>query len=292
VYGPSSPVKELLKVLVQSFPVPDVDFIYYHQDVLRAGDLSASKLKESDTHVPILVTSKNESEDRFVLFIDWHYQINDHNGGWNRLMADINKIHDKYLWEEKKDKALWRGAASDALYCLADWNTFPRGRAVFMSKFVYPHLIDAGFTRYFKFKRESVDQPLLHERVGLVSHMSPLEQIEYKYLVDIDGISSSGQSLQWKLLSGSAVMKQKSPDVMWFSSQLIPWQHYIPLKADVSDLAERVIWARTNDAEAKVIGENGRNFALEHLTPEHTLLYCFKVLKKYAALQNFQPKAK
>ena len=32
---------------------------------------------------------------------------------------------------------------------------------------------------------------------------------------------------------------------------LQPWVHYIPVKADLSDLVERIHWARDNDDKAK-----------------------------------------
>ena len=290
VYGPNSPIKELLKVLVKNFPVPDLDFIYYHQDILRKEDLVRAKMKESKVYAPIFVSAKKKSEDRLVLFIDYVYLINDFTTGWNRLLQLITENHGKYDWSSKTEKALWRGAASDAIYSWENWQKHPRGHAVYLSEYVYPNLIDAAFTHYGKFSNESVDQPLFNERLGLRPFMPQVDQMKYKYLVDIDGVSCSGTSLKWKLLSGSLVMKQDSADVMWFSSQLIPWEHYVPLKKDVSDLVEKVLWARKNDEDAKQIGENGRAFALEHLTPEHTLLYCFKVLKKYASLQRFQPK--
>ncbi len=223
VYGPSSPVKELLKVLVKNFPVPDIDFIYCHQEVLRKEDLIQAKMKECEVYVPIFVSAKKQSEDRLILFIDYEYLINEFTTGWNRLLQLITENHNTYHWSDKIEKALWRGAANDAAYGWETWQKNPRGHAVYLSEYVYPNLIDATFTSFHKFINESVDQPLFNERLGISPFMSPVDQMKYKYLIDIDGVSCSGPSLKWKLLSGSLVMKQDSGDVMWFSSQLIPW---------------------------------------------------------------------
>jgi len=38
----------------------------------------------------------------------------------------------------------------------------------------------------------------------------------------------------------------------------IPWVHFVPVKADLSDLLEKITWLRENDAKAKEIALNGR----------------------------------
>lgn len=99
-----------------------------------------------------------------------------------------------------------------------------------------------------------------------------------------------GHATYYKFLSNSLVMKQNSDNVMWFSSRLIPWEHFVPLYNDLRDVKEKVQWARENDGEAKKIADSGRQFALDHLMPEQILEYCYKTLVKYASLQTFQPK--
>ena len=39
----------------------------------------------------------------------------------------------------------------------------------------------------------------------------------------------------------------------WFYHDLKPWEHYVPIKKDFSDLKEKVEWLRQNDEEAKRI---------------------------------------
>jgi hypothetical protein len=114
--------------------------------------------------------------------------------------------------------------------------------------------------------------------------------MEYKYHIDIDGVTCTFLALQWKLLSGCLVFKQSSEDVMWFYPELIPWKHFVPVYTDLRDIKEKISWAKTHDAEARQIAQNGREFALTHLMPEHILLYCYKTIFRYAALQKFHPK--
>lgn len=48
---------------------------------------------------------------------------------------------------------------------------------------------------------------------------------------------------------GSLIIKQDSHYYEHFYHLLEPWVHYVPMKRDVSDVTERVMWARENDGE-------------------------------------------
>ena len=41
----------------------------------------------------------------------------------------------------------------------------------------------------------------------------------------------------------------------WTGYQIIPGEHYIKIKPDLSDLVEKLEWAADNDAEAKRIAQ-------------------------------------
>ena len=47
-----------------------------------------------------------------------------------------------------------------------------------------------------------------------------------------------------------------------FYSDLKPWVHYVPVKADLSDLIEKIRWAKNNDDKAKKIVNNAQKFVL------------------------------
>ena len=52
------------------------------------------------------------------------------------------------------------------------------------------------------------------------------------------------------------MLKMESQYREHFYRHLEPFQHYVPVRGDLSDLTERIEWARRNDAEAKTIAEN------------------------------------
>ncbi len=59
------------------------------------------------------------------------------------------------------------------------------------------------------------------------------------------------------------VLKVASPSGFrqWYYSELQPWTHYVPVKADLSDLHEQIDWCRTNAEECRRIAAMGQAFA-------------------------------
>lgn len=44
---------------------------------------------------------------------------------------------------------------------------------------------------------------------------------------------------------------------------MVPWVHYIPIKEDLSDMEELIVFARENDDVARTIAQNGYDFVRE-----------------------------
>ena len=175
------------------------------------------------------------------------------------------------------------------IYNFANWTTIPRGHLV-RESVQHPELIDAAFSEYPARCAEQDINRCINE-MGTIRPLPWEEVLHYKYHMIIDGVTCSFPATQWKLLSGGLSFKQESEDIQYYYDELIPWTHYIPVKHDLSDMRNKILWAKTHDREAQEIAKNAREFALTHLMPEHILLYCYKVLCKYASLQKFQPSA-
>ena len=56
----------------------------------------------------------------------------------------------------------------------------------------------------------------------------------------------------------------------WFYDDLIPWENYVPVAPDMSDLMSKISWLIKNDSEAQRIGRAGLALA-EHLTYEREI---------------------
>jgi hypothetical protein len=87
--------------------------------------------------------------------------------------------------------------------------------------------------------------------------------IRDKFAIDIDGQTNTWANLLVRLHQGCCVLKVESQFGyrQWYYHRLRPWEHFVPVSADLSDLADRVDWVRTHDAAAAEIARNGRNLA-------------------------------
>jgi hypothetical protein len=88
------------------------------------------------------------------------------------------------------------------------------------------------------------------------------EQVCYKYLINISGHTSSNRE-NWILKSGCLMLAVESlyDDYTWIKNNIKPWKHYVPIKSDLSDLEEKILWCRSNDDECKQIVKRARVFA-------------------------------
>jgi Glycosyl transferase family 90 len=99
--------------------------------------------------------------------------------------------------------------------------------------------------------------------VALGQGTSRRRQLRNKYLLDIDGGVRTWDAWAWKTLSGSVVLSPESVWETWFTRAFEPWQHFVPLAADLSDLSERLEWCRTHDNECQTMAHRARRRAID-----------------------------
>ena len=120
---------------------------------------------------------------------------------------------------------------------------------------------------------------------------------QYKYQINIDG-TVAAYRFPYLMAGGSLILKQDSGYYEHFYHKLVPWVHYIPgvlskwvmlkvycmcnlfvcvtVKQDISDLVEKLEWAKENDDSAKEIATNAVHLTMEELLPQK--LYCYIAL--------------
>jgi len=64
-----------------------------------------------------------------------------------------------------------------------------------------------------------------------------------------------------KLALPGLLFHHVTPTKDWFHDLLVPWEHYVPVNEDLSDLKAKYDWAQKHPREAKNIAENGTRFA-------------------------------
>ena len=72
------------------------------------------------------------------------------------------------------------------------------------------------------------------------------------------------------MYSNSVVFKVDSHYEQWYYKELKEWVHYIPVKADLSDLEDKYKWALENDEKCQERANNAKNF-MTNLTYENVI---------------------
>jgi len=264
---------EVLKDLATGLPLPEIDFL------ASLWDSYDNPLYLENTHCPVFTICKMKENRKGVLYPEFR-----HFSYRLRIFKDINWTSQHVPWEQKNEKAYWRGMSSGWNYSLLGWDSRPRSRLVLFSK-EYPDLADAAFTSPYSLEK-TVKEWM--EFYGLFQPWNyPTDHLKYKYLISIDG-NTFASNLWWQLLSNSAVLKNDSEYLEWFYKGLEPYVHYIPFSFDVSDLGEKIKMLQADDSATKNIAEQGRAFALEHLSNEDLMIYFYRLLWAYSELFNKQ----
>ncbi|XP_053482642.1 protein O-glucosyltransferase 2 [Ictalurus furcatus] len=252
--------------LTRKVRLPDVEFF------VNLGDWPLEKRRTSEKLHPIFSwCGSNDTRDIVMPTYDLTESILETMG---RVSLDMMSVQANTgpEWNEKNSTAFWRGRDSRR----------ERLELVKMAR-ANPTLLDAAFTNFFFFKHdESLYGPL-------VKHVSFFDFFKYKYQINVDG-TVAAYRMPYLLAGDSVVLKQDSIYYEHFYSQLQPWVHFIPFKADLSDLLEKIQWAKDHDEEARKIAQAAQQFARIHLMGDSIFCYYFKLFQEYAKLQVTQPK--
>jgi hypothetical protein len=101
--------------------------------------------------------------------------------------------------------------------------------------------------------------------------VSPFEVIKNnKYVIDIEGVGYSGR-VKLLLHSNRPLFLQDRPLKEFYYQWLVPYEHYIPVKRDLSDLIQQYEWAEANSDQVAEIAANATRFAKQYLSKEFAL---------------------
>jgi hypothetical protein len=281
--GTDNAFEKALKTLLLYAQIPNVDFIYCPMDGLPEPYMRRDFYLTGDPHTqaPVFAKAKLLSAPYAILIPD-QFSLSKE---WFDVANEILALNQEIRWDQKKEAALWRGGFTDI--------GLPQGGFV-------PHFRDCPRFKISKLSSKSpewVDAGLgwsdcaeLDALLQLEQTMKPgaskREHLLCKYLPVLDGHMCTYPGYQWRLLSNSVSFKQDSEQVQWFYSALKPYVHFVPVKNDMSDLMDRIEWAKMHEKQVLQIVENAREFAENHLMIEDDYVYLAEALKQYAKIQK------
>lgn len=264
---------ESFRELASFAPLPEVDFIFSTHDDLNNRTTHLEKV------APIFVFAKSQDAPSHLILIPDFESLH----GNSKQIRDTFRGNALYPWKTKQPKALWRGAMTGGDFTPETFLSFPRTKAITAS-LANPHLIDAKFTNLTQcFDCETI-RDLYGEYFG--QFLSTQQQIAYKYQLLIDGNTCAYSRAFWQLFSNCVIFKQTSKSIQWYYRALKPYEHYVPIAADLSDLEDKIHWARKHDKTVQKISENAQHFAHENLSHPRVLQYLYLLLLEYSKLQK------
>lgn len=254
-FEPIDRFQKALLTLCKLTSLPSVDFLVNHED---GTGVPFYLTENKEDQAPLFGWAKLKTTPYLILIPDYRSVSTLWFDDLRKLVEGKRYAGKKPAWAERENKAFWRGAYSEPVHRL---------RIAQLSKTV-PDLLDAGLTDLQSYSKPSASYE---------------EHMQYKYLPVLDGVMCSYPGYQWRLLSDSLTLKQESDQIQWFYRALKPNFHYIPIANDLSDLIEKIEWAKGHDRECEQIAQNGKNFALENLMFDDVYLYLYLALSRYAS---------
>ncbi|XP_029952101.1 protein O-glucosyltransferase 3 [Salarias fasciatus] len=256
---------EMLLSLTRKVRVPDVEFF------LNVGDWP---LETRLSGAAPILSWCGSTETRDIVLPTYevtHSTLETLRGVTNDLLSVQG--HTGPPWRNKTERAFFRGRDSRE----------ERLQLASLSR-KHPELLDAAITGWFFFREREKD-------VGRAPLVGFFDFFKFKYQVNVDG-TVAAYRFPYLLLGSSLVLKQDSQYYEFFYRSLEPWTHFVPVKRDLSDLLDKIRWAKDNDGRAEEVSRAGRAAARDLLQPTRLYCYYLAVLQAYAQRQQGRPSAR
>lgn len=294
-------LRSMFTTLCAERVVPDVSFFVNRRDypILTKngteaydhiyGDDEPLRSYKFEKYAPILsmCTGDRYADLPIPTYEDWARVTSQEDSGASELRAQAHVSEDSVnrVWSTKKQKAVFRGSNTGHGCSVAD-NT--RLKLVALGR-DHSRILDVGITKWNLRIRKAKDSPYLTipdvSGFSLVPKLSYEQQSNYKYIVNVDGHVSAFRLSRLLGLS-SCILIVESDYALWFSRMLRPYEHFIPVKADLSDLVEKVEWCMRHDSECEAVSRNAFEFYEKYLSKNAVLDYMERLVSELSPFQT------
>ena len=302
-------IRDMLNELCENREIPDIEFFVNRRDfpILKKDrtepynhifDSESFPLlsHEYDKYSPILggATTDKFADIPIPTWCDWQ-QVNSHKH-FPKTCKDTRVT--SIEWSEKIPTAVFRGGSTG--YGVTQ-KTNMRLKVAYLSTITpteegYP-LVDAGITNWNIRTRKIQGQKYLqtidiNKQPPLVQRLTSQQQANYKYIINIDGHVTAFR-LSNELSFGSIILLVQSDYYIWYMKMLKPYEHYVPVKRDLSDLFEKIRWCRNNDDKCQQISINALNFYKKYICRKGIFDYLQNLLittKKHTGIYMYNYK--
>ena len=291
-------IKDMFIELCNSRQIPDMEFFLNKRDFpLLTKDGTEPYVNIWNSFNKPLV-SHNENKyipilsmcisDRFAdvvipTYEDWSRTERKHG---KFFMSTYTREYDDCFyndWENKKNIAIFRGTNTGEGVTIETNLRLKLANLSYQMEKSGIYILDAGITKWNSRARKIYGENKLdffdpnNVEFGLKQSLSPYEQSKYKYIINVDG-HVTAYRLSLEMGMNSVILKVDSKWKIWYSHLLKPYEHYIPIKSDMSDIVEKIEWCIKNDSTCKQIAKNARLFYEQYLSRNSILDYLQKTL--------------
>lgn len=273
----------------KDFPILKSDYTQAYEQIYDSDSFPLDSSFQNRSFIPILSQSTTE------LFADIPIPTTD---DWMVVSPppDNNPYEGKksnIKWEDKIATAFFRGKGTG---CGIEIETNPRFKLTKLSQLWEKNdsynnnnsidnvpFLDAGIISYVFRDKKIINNPNLTyanpEKLNLkLKEKVPIvEQNKYKYLINVEG-NSAAYRLGFMLGLESVILNVESKYKLWLDQFLVPNEHYIPVKHDLSDLAEKIKWCKMNDDKCKIIAQNAKSLYNKIMNKDYILDYMKNIL--------------
>lgn len=287
-------VKDMLLELCRLREIPDIEFFINKRDfpLLKNNLTEPYESLYNNRNLPLLshkydkyypILSMTTSDDHADIAIptleDWARVSNIEDG---KLFVPPRSY--KYTFNtdfsNKKSIAVFRGASTGEGTTVQTNMRLKLGHLSSLNPLDEDgsKLLDAGITKWNTRIRKEYGNDFLttveypNFSFGLSSPLTPEEQSQYKYIVNVDGHCSAFR-LSLELGMGSVILLVNSRYRLWYHHVLKPWYHYVPVNGDLSDLLEKIKWCKNNEEKCRTISKNALDFYNKNLSKDGILDY-------------------
>jgi hypothetical protein len=207
----------------------------------------------------------------------------DHSRHWRDLaVVDDHDIP----YADKTSELLWRGGTTGVFRGGGPGNPYSSRYHVAS---VPPRAgRDIGYSEIVQIDQTGADLPMETIRARLRPPLGIARQLRARFLLSLEG-NDVATGLKWMLHSNSTVVMPHPTCESWAcEGALVPYEHYVPVRDDLSDLDEVQDWCCTHLRDCEEIARNGKRFIAGFLDRRNEQDLCNRVVAAYLAVSRHE----
>lgn len=273
----------LILEVVGAASLPDMAFIYH------VGD---QPLLEKVTWSPFPIFHSVRSIGHWDIPMPNPFHVANHFR--NRLGDSESHKEGQVPWSKKINKVFWRGALSapDNIF-EQTVETLPRIRLIRAAQ-KHPELFDVAIVdvdeEIHNVLTKAQMKKLMRSLKNYIKEPSETyarDQTKYKYLINVCAVLSSWR-LSEMLSSGSLLLLQYDSTNELIYDWLTPWENFVPISSNLSDLIVKLAWLAEHPSEAERIAEAGYQLFQRRVRRQDTYCYILQALTALSRASKWQ----